>query len=60
MRNGSRLQAQSLAIKKVLSRCYSLSAISLNSLNSISPETDRCAFLVNAMETTSRRIDDQI
>ena len=60
MRNGSRLQAQSLAIKKVLSRCDRLSAISLNSLNSISPETDRRAFLVNAMETTSRCIDDQI
>ena len=58
-----------LGDKEVLSRCDSLFVISLNSCNSlnslnslssISPETNRVAFLVNAMETTSGRIDDQI
>jgi len=37
------------------------SALSLNSFfSSISPETDCVAFFVNALETTSGRIDDQI
>ena len=39
-------------------------ALFSNSLNSffrsISPETDRVAFLVNALEPTARRVDDQI
>ena len=55
-----------LSAREVPNGRHGLFAISLNSCNSsdspnlISPETNRVAFLVNAMETTSRRIDDQI
>jgi hypothetical protein len=40
------------------SKCRQL--LTANKPALISPETNRVAFLVNAMETTSRRIDDQI